>query len=613
MPHRQWFILAAFGTGVASFVYEVAWIRMLSLVLGSSTHSFELMLAAFIFGLAAGGLWIRRRIDRDRDPMASLGRILLMIAGLSALTIAGYFFTFDVIAWAKSAFAPTDSGYLGFNLTAQALSMALMVPVTFFAGATLPLITHAFMSRGAGERAIGSIYAWNTLGCIVGTLLAVHVLMPGLGLKGAILAGSTVSLALGLSSIALSRGRFGTLGTRAIAVASVAAITWVALAITPDPRRMTSAVYRTGATRTAPGSEVIYLRDGRTATISLVRLHDVVTIATNGKPDAAIQMGRGAPAPDEITMILAGALPLSLHPAPRIVANIGIGSGLTSSVLLSTEDVKSLTSIEIEPFMVEAARQGFLPRVSRTFEDPRSRIVVEDAKTFFAGARTRFDVIVSEPSNPWVSGVSTLFSDEFYSQIAGYLAPGGLLVQWLQIYETDLSVVMSVLKALSPHFTDYVLYNVNDSNVLVIASRDRKIGDPSPRIFSSPALKAELKRAGIEAVENLNSRRIGNKRLLDPFVRGYPVPANSDYFPFIDQAAPKLRFLNSNALPLVELQMLPVPFLELALPEWTPGRPSAGHSSDSDIGRSSPSGPGSSQPASSPATLTDCPGKSLGL
>ena len=171
-----------------------------------------------------------------------------------------------------------------------------------------------------------------------------------------------------------------------------------------------------------------------------------MTIATNGKPDAALQMGAGRPAaPDEITMVFAAALPLSLHPKPQRVANIGFGSGLTSATVLLSERVKSLESIEIEPFMVEAASQGYRPRIHQVFEDPRSRIVIEDAKTFFAMAREPYDVIISEPSNPWVSGVATLFSDEFYGRIVTYLKPDGLLVQWLQIYETDITIIASIV------------------------------------------------------------------------------------------------------------------------------------------------------------------------
>jgi spermidine synthase len=547
----RWLAAAAFATGLISFLYEIAWIRMLSLVLGSSTHSFELMLAAFIFGLALGGLWIRRRIDRLKDPMRFLSSVLLLMGALAALTIAGYYYAFDVIAWAMRAFAHTESGYTGFTVVAQCVAGALMVPVTFLAGMTLPLITRLLMASGAGERAIGTVYALNTLGSILGVVAAIHLLMPAVGVKGTILVGAALHLLLGISGLRFARPVTAQFATRLLAGVSIAAVIFVALRIQPDPRRMVSAVY------------------GKTATVALLRTGGMITIQTNGKPDAAIEMGKGPPAEDEITQIMCGALPLSLHPAPRNVAVIGIGSGLTSHVILTSAAVQSLTSIEIEPFMVDAARQAYLPRVSRLFDDKRSRIVIDDAKTFFASAGQQFDVIVSEPSNPWVSGVATLFSDEFYRRVTDYLAPDGMLVQWLQIYETDMSVVVSILKALSPHFDDYHIYNVDDSNILIVARRRGTVPDPSPDALGSSDLQRELHRAGIVGVEDLLSRRIGNKALLDPFISGYPVPVNSDYFPYVDQNAERFRFTNRDAIQLPELTMLPVPFIQLALPEWS--------------------------------------------
>jgi len=433
---------------------------------------------------------------------------------------------------------------------------------------TLPLITRLLMSQGVGERAIGGVYAVNTLGAIVGVMAATHLLMPTVGTKGTILVGALLHVGLAASGVAVAPARPHTPRAWPAFAAAMSLVLSVALGARLDARRMTSAVYRTGSTEVAQGSEVVYLRDGKTATISLVRAGGLVTIATNGKPDAAIEMGDGPPSPDEVTMILAGVLPLALHPNPRTIANIGIGSGLTSHVLLNSDEVESLTSIEIEQFMIDAAKLAYLPRVANLFRDPRSRIVVEDAKTYFAGARSVFDVVVSEPSNPWVSGVATLFTDEFYRHVTRYLAPDGMLVQWLQIYETDLAIVAAILKALSPHFVDYHVYNVDDSNILVVAQRGRSLPDPDPKVFASAPLSWELRRGGILGQEDLTSRRIGNKRLLDPYVHSVGVPPNSDYFPYVDQNAARFRFMDRNAVQLPTLTMLPVPFVELALPEW---------------------------------------------
>src|SRR5262252_9584686 len=508
-PIARWFVIAAFLTGAATFMYELGWIRMLSLVLGSSTHSFELMLSAFIFGLAFGGLYVRKRIERIRDPERYLGIIMLTMGLLAALTVPTGNLMYDVMAWTMRTFAPTDSGYTGFNLVSQAIAMLTMFPATFFAGMTLPVLTHALMRRGTGERAIGVIYAANTLGAIAGVLLAVHLAMPLLGVKGVILTGAGIHVALGLSRLSKSNWRRPAV---ALPLAmSVAAFGLICAFGRLDPMRVASGVYRFGIAIVPRDVKVTYLRDGKTATVTLAEGAGGIVIATNGKPDAGLQIGSGAPTIDEPTMLLAAAIPFSLHPAAARVANIGFGSGLTSHTLLASPHLQRLDTIEIEPMMVEAARQGFSARIHDVFEDPRSHILYEDAKTFFAASREPYDLIVSEPSNPWVSGVATLFSDEFYERIAHYLRPDGYFVQWVQTYETDISVVASVTKALSRHFGSYALYNLNDIDVLIVASRAAELPAPSAQPFEWPRMRAELEQVGVQSVADLQSRLIGDE------------------------------------------------------------------------------------------------------
>ena len=199
-PLNRWLLIAAFLTGTASFMYELGWIRMLSLVLGSSTHSFELMLSAFIFGLAFGGLYVRHRIDRLEDPVAYVACVMVAMGTLAALTLPAYNVTFDFMAWFLSAYARTVNGYIGFNVLSQLIAAVIMIPATFCAGMTLPLLTHELLRRGTGERAIGTIYSANTLGAIVGVLLTINVLMPRIGVKGVILGGAAIHIALGLTA-----------------------------------------------------------------------------------------------------------------------------------------------------------------------------------------------------------------------------------------------------------------------------------------------------------------------------------------------------------------------------------------------------------------------------
>src|SRR6185503_15288203 len=197
-------LLLSFGTAVASFVYEIAWIRMLSLVLGSATHSFELMLSAFIFGLALGALWIRSRADRLADPVRFLGIVQWAMGLLAVATLPLYVASFDWIAAVIDTVQQNDSGYRAFLLARYVIALVVLLPATFCAGMTLPLITRVLMRSGAGERAIGAVYAVNTLGSIAGVILAGLVLMPLLGLKKLLVFGAVIDIGIGVWLVAMS-------------------------------------------------------------------------------------------------------------------------------------------------------------------------------------------------------------------------------------------------------------------------------------------------------------------------------------------------------------------------------------------------------------------------
>ena len=149
--------------------------------------------------------------------------------------------------------------------------------------------------------------------------------------------------------------------------------------------------------------------------------------------------------------------------------------------------------------MVEASR-GFAPRNAAAFSDPRSRIHVDDAKTFFSTHNRRYDVIVSEPSNPWVSGVSSLFSVEFYRVARRHLAPDGIIVQWLQLYEFDIPLLASVMRALGEVFPDYVIYAADDNDLLVVAGPPRVLAQPLADVFQEEGLRRELNAVELRAI-----------------------------------------------------------------------------------------------------------------
>ncbi len=558
-------LLLALGTGTASFIYEVVWLRMLSLVLSSSTHAFELMLSAFILGLAFGGLWIRRRLDKLSDPAAFLASVQILMGSLALLTLPLYGLTFTSMEFVVGLLPANEAGYTVFNLFSHLIALAVMFPATFCAGMTLPLVTYTLLKQGGGERSIGAVYAWNTVGAIIGVFLTVHLGFPLLGLKGTLVVGGALDIALGLLLIyRLADRGFRFRGQLQAAAAGVLFLV-VLLAVQLDPYKIASGVYRLGVALSPESTEIVFHEDGKTASIDLINYPGggTLTVSTNGKPDASITMTPGGnPTNDQSTMTMAGILPLTLLPDARLVANIGLGSGLTAHAILAAPWIERVDTIEIEPAIVRASR-GFGVQVERAYSDPRSHIIIDDAKSWFASTQTRYDIVISEPSNPWVSGVAGLFSTEFYDHLKHYMADDGLLVQWFQLYETDVSLVASVLKAVAENFSDYVLYAANGVDLLIVATDGGLIGEPSASVLAEPAIAAELAKVGMRTPADFNLRRIADRQILDPLLHFFSEPANSDYYPFLDQNAAKARYLGSNATELTALADAPLPVLEM--------------------------------------------------
>ena len=546
-------LIVAFGTAVASFIYEISWIRMLSLLLGSATHSFELMLSAFILGLALGARWVRSRADRFADPLRSLGSIQLAM-GLAALaTIPLYLAGFKWTAAFLTALRPSDVGYDLFTVARYVACLAVMLPSTFCAGMTLPLITRMLMRRGDGERAIGIVYSANTLGSIVGVVLAGLVLLPLVGLKALLVEGAVVDMALGVILLRVSSGsvprrqQLAYIAAFGMVLATIASLTFNHF----DQVMLSSGVYRYGSLPDPALRKIIFYRDGRTATVSVgqSRADGFSWIATNGKPDASVERAWMFPphnAPlrvlsgDISTQVLIPVITLAHMPAARRAAVIGQGSGMTSHFLLGSPSLEQAVTIEIEPQMIAGSRL-FYPANRRVFDDKRSRFVIDDAKSFFATDARKYDIIISEPSNPWVSGVAGLFTDEFYHRARGYLTPHGVFGQWLHLYEIDDGLVLSVLSAIHHNFRSYAVFATSNEDILIVASNEAELPAPDWSVLKAPGIASDLAGVVPFTTRSLDATRLIDRRELAPLLDYYGTP-NSDYRPVLDLGAERARF-----------------------------------------------------------------------
>ena len=555
-------LAVSFGTAVSSFIYEIGWIRMLSLVLGSATHSFELMLSAFILGLACGALAIRRRNDHGGSSLRTLGYVQLAMGALAVATLPLYVHSFTWMADFMAAFTRTPAGYRAFSMSRYFICLVVMLPATFCAGMTLPLITRLLMRGEKGERAIGVVYAVNTLGSIVGVTLAALVLLPLLGLKWLLIGGAAIDVVLGIWLLARDTGRTNWWSDRrrwAPALAAVALFFVLGARADFDRGVMTSGVFRYGSAQAPRHSDMAFYAEGRTATVSVRRILSSggLSMATNGKPDASLgpewfkpPAARKPFTHDASTQMLLPLILLAHAPHAANAAVIGQGSGMSSHTLLGDPNLRRLVTIEIEPEMIRGSRL-FYPANRNVFDDPRASFAIDDARSYFASHGERYDMILSEPSTPWVAGVSGLFTTEFYAHVRRFLTPTGVFGQWLHLSEINDGLVLSVVRAVADNFPDYTIYAVGNRDILIVATNERALAKPDWRVFELPPIADALRRVFPLTHPILDALHMVDAATLAPLVRGGG--GNSDFYPTLDLGAEKTRYMNEGASGFVGL------------------------------------------------------------
>lgn len=554
-------------TGFASFVYEVSWIRLLSLLLGASTHSFDIMVSAFVLGLACGGLAAKKLLQKTKHVIILLAVAQLVMGAFALTSIYFYEFAFSTMEHSKEYLDKTDDGYLMFSLLKYGLSLFLMFPTTFIAGMTLPIITFYLMNVTRNEKTVGAVYGFNTIGAILGAIIAGLVLMPLLQLKMTIATGAFIDIGIGLLLLALYQRSHqqstGVLGTHIpLATASIVSLLMITplLFVSFNPNVIAAGYFR--RTAFVMPDEKVTVRDGKTATISLHEVGDIKLIKTNGKTDAAVGGTKG-----EDTQAALAYLPMSMIDQPYEAAIIGLGSGMTAHFMLGDPLLKNMDLIEIEQEMVNLARR-MMPFNRRVYEDPRVNLVIDDARTYFSASQKQYDVIISEPSNPWVSGVSSLFSKEFYQHSKRYLKPGGLLVQWMHLPEFNSELMLSIISALNNAFPHVKVYHSPyvENDVLLVASEENFNADKYTRFYNSEAISRDFRQMRKPAGYFSNRNYIAS---IDTFkLLTNNIQPNSDYIPVIDAGAERAFYLREKVDLFDPLANSIVSYQELTEPEY---------------------------------------------
>jgi spermidine synthase len=253
----------------------------------------------------------------------------------------------------------------------------------------------------------------------------------------------------------------------------------------------------------------------------------------NGKTDATTGTGE-----DMAQQVMVGQMPLLLAPDAKDVCIVGYGSGVTTHAVL-THPVRSALTIELEGAVIEAA-PFFSEAASRPLSDPRSRLVVEDAGTYLRSTKEAFDVIISEPSNPWIAGVGNLFTREFYEEARRRLRPGGIFCQWIQTYSASPATLSTVFRTVVTSFPHGQLFYVESSgDLIILASPDREVTLDEARmraVLAQPAIREDFARIGIRSLEDVLRAYRGR---LDRVAReAGPGPINTDDNSWLEHRAP---------------------------------------------------------------------------
>lgn len=467
-----WLAVIGLGiSGAASMMYEVAWTRALALIIGSSTYAFSTMLVTFLAGLAIGSYLFSRVAGRLSVNPFLFGALQLGI-GLTALAVTPFFDRMpEVFLWAfRISQSPGFMKALQFTISA----LAMFLP-TLFMGATFPCV--AQIASHKIERVghdVGRIYFVNTGGAIAGTMLAGFLLVPTWGLQTTLKLAVSLNLCLALGLFLVSTEVFR---WRRGAAALVPLLALLVLFISPswDARAMTSGVHiygrgyfsllgKTDFRRAmAVGDKLLFYKDGISATISVHGQGELRYLRVNGKTDASN-------ANDMHTQVMSGHYPLFYRPDATRALVIGMGSGVTAGAV-ALHPVKQVDLIEIEPAVVEAG--PFFAKENRdVLKNPRVRLTVADARNFLLATKETYDVIISEPSNPWMRGIGSLFSLEFYELVAKRLASKGIVCQWIHVYglfPEDLKMVINTFRSVFPHT---VVWNTIRGDLLLIGGKE---------------------------------------------------------------------------------------------------------------------------------------------
>ena len=527
--------LAIALSGAGALGAEVVWTRLLSLMLGATTYTFSMILGVFLTGLGLGsaaGAWIGRTVRR---PATALGWCqLLQVVGIAiAALIVGRALPYWPI---NPSLAPSPWFTFQLDLTRCVWTV---LPAACLWGASFPLALAAAAARGEDPaRLVGSVYAANTVGAIVGALGFSLVVVPNVGTQRAqqlLIALSAISaVVLFLPLMRAGRVESAPAPTRSVVqpatVASLAAtlvLATLAAVVVPAVPGLLVAYGRYMVTWLGQ-VDVKYVGEGMNSSVAVTTLNSsgATQFHVSGKVEAST-----LPQDMRLQRMLA-ALPALVHAQPRSVLVVGFGAGVTAGSFVPFPDVQRLVICEIEPLIPQVVSRYFTRENHDVLHDARTQVVFDDARSFILATDEKFDIITSDPIHPWVKGAASLYTKEYFEAVKRHLNPGGVVTQWVPLYESTTDAVKSEIAtflAVFPNGTvwanningggyDLVLLAQLEPTRIDIGALSRRFGDPR-----YVAVAESLNDVGFDSPVALFSTYAGEGRGLRPWLAGAPI------------------------------------------------------------------------------------------
>jgi predicted membrane-bound spermidine synthase/tetratricopeptide (TPR) repeat protein len=454
--------LAALATGLGSITLQMLWAREVALLVGGTTHAFTATLAVFVFGIGLGSLIFRLRFAgaARTEPVVALAAGLVVVPAL-----AGAWLEPHAAEWIGFLREPRGDGWFNSGVCVLTAASLELLPAIGMGLAFPALVELSSSSAERAGRTVARVYVWNTFGSIAGAATAALVLLPALG--GFWSARLALALYALLPVLLFRRGRLALATT--IGCAALLFSSWRKR----DPIATNAGTYLYGAGVRAELEATmhpVYFAEGASCNVLVLESlrveggpdsRGIVNLRINGKIDASNR--------DDMPMQLGMSyLSRFLRPEARRVLVIGMGSGASTGAAALFPDTE-VTVCEIEPAILEASRR-FDDVNHRPLERPNVRVASDDGRSFVQGHEGPWDLILSEPTNPWIAGVANLFTQEFYRNAQAKLSREGLLVQWLQTYSFGAEEYALVVRTLQSVFPHTAFLRVSEYDTLLLAS-----------------------------------------------------------------------------------------------------------------------------------------------